>query len=255
MPREYGGPETVQDASPETPGDRRMTEDNLRNHSTGPYLQDRMATEEEVHGLSRKIAEEHEHLADLHRRRAQYDREVAQDHFLIDPAHPAGGPEEDLLSHLGPPQDGSRHLLDKLYTERGWARLSRGEYDRALVDFSAAILNDWTPLRAEQCGPAYEGVSAAKDAIGSLLEGASDPKSRLQPGYLIVGDWAVLARYPLSDDGSDAALRFAQRLADDAESRSRIDNRYLTDSEFFEIRVYALDGQTSRLVHEIAKPE
>jgi hypothetical protein len=232
-----------------------MTVIDPQNPSIAPYYQDRMATDGDVDALSRKIAEEHEILADLHHRRAQYDMEVGRDLFLVNSAPPAAGPEEGLLSHLGPPQDASRHKLHQLYAERGWAHLSRGEYDRALADFGAAICNDRTPLRVEQSGPAYDGIDAARDAIQSLLAGHADPRSRLTPGYLVVGDWAVLARYPLSEDGRAGALRFAQRLADDAESRSRIDNRYRTDSEFFEIRVYALDGQTSRLVHQIAKPE
>jgi hypothetical protein len=229
--------------------------DHQQDRPIAPYFKDRMASDEEVHELSRTIAEEHEHLADLHRRRAQYDREAAKDHLLIDPAHPAGGSEGDLLAHLGPPQDGSRHPLLRLYTERGWAHLSRGEYDRALADFAAAMFNDWTPTRAERSGPTYDGAEAARDAIESVLAGHSDPRSRLTPGYLVVGDSAVLARYPLSEDGKEGAVRFARRLADDAESRSRCDNRYLTHSEFFRIRVYALEGQTSRLVHEIAAPE
>ena len=219
-----------------------------------------------VDRLSRQIAEIHEHLGGEHRARAEFDGAGGQ--YTSGPASPSavpGYPPSDLRDNLGPSPmpHGFSVGLCEAYEDRGRARLAREEYHLALADFAAALMIHPASSVRDMSGRLWDG---RYEAIRNLSEAFPKPEvvngkprheatapqwvvRSISAGHLVVGDFVILAHYPATPEGREAAVRAADRLAGDAEARSFFDNRYLTKSHKFDVLVYAFDGARLRLEH------
>ncbi len=214
--------------------------------------------------LSRRIADLHEYLGRAHQARADFERRGGRIPISF------GGPSPkpwyrpgDPLEAFGPPPrpDGFAVGLCEAYRDRGRARLAREEYHLALADFGAALYLHPAASERELTGDLWDGRTEAWDNLcGSLPElgGEGDtphPEAAAPPwmarsitsGHLVVGDNVILGLYPLTPEGHRAAVEQAERLAGDAGARSALVNRYLVDSDDFDILVYAFDGARLRL--------
>ncbi len=153
--------------------------------------------------------------------------------------------------------------LDLAYADRGRARLARQEYHLALADFAAALIIHPASSVRDMSWKLWDGHSEAvrklseafqtpEDVVDSPLHEATAPPwvvRSISAGYLLTGDYAILAHFPATPEGRLDAVRHADRLAGDAEARSFFDNRYLTETHEFDVLVYAFDGVRLRLEH------
>ena len=216
-----------------------------------------------VDRLSRRIAEIHERLGGEHRARAEFDGAGGQySSGLASPSAVPECPPCDLRDNLGPSPmpSGFSVGLCGAYEDRGRARLAREEYHLALTDFAAAllihpgsaILGELWDGHCEAIRKLSEAFPTPEDMSGKPRQEATAPPwvvRSISAGHLVVGDFVILAHYPATPEGREAAVRAADRLAGDAEARFFFDNRYLTKTHEFDVLVYAFDGARLRLEH------
>lgn len=157
--------------------------------------------------------------------------------------------------------------ISQAFTVRGNALLADGYYHLAVSDYGVALNHRLHKTPEDDYNPeATENRLKALDYLGWFFRsrpnpGQPDPnmsalerdavcKAKIPHGYLIVADdESILTFCPLSDEGREEALAFADELAIDAHLRFKIDNLYLTETDEFEITVYRYDGTNLEEVH------
>lgn len=159
------------------------------------------------------------------------------------------------------------HQISRAFTARGDAFLANGEYHLAISDYGDALNHRFAGYLGFQYNPeAYCNRYKALHCLAWFFRAKSNPdhpdpdmpswardavrKARIPHGYLVVAaDENILAHCPLTPEGREEAIAFADELADTPDLRFQIDNLYLAESDEFDTTVYRYDGTSLEEVH------
>lgn len=182
----------------------------------------------------------------------------------------------DDLYGLGVPCDPTLSDFDfaiaDAFCARANERVARGEYHLAITDYGRALNTSPRNYGFQSHPTANDGRCTARDNLDWFFACGGDPEklpagtpdsvrdavriARLPSGYLVVAEGGgLLGAYPQTDDGLNAAITHADALATDSEARSRIDNLYLAESDWFDAVVYKCENNRTIEVYRASPQE
>ncbi len=157
--------------------------------------------------------------------------------------------------------------ISQAFTARGDTFLANGQYHLAISDYGDALNHRFAGYLGFQYNPeAYRNRYQALHCLAWFFRAKGNPnhpdpdmppwardavrKAKVPHGYLVVADNGnILAHRPLTPEGREEAIAFADELADTPDLRLQINNLYLAESDEFDTAVYRYDGTTLEEVH------
>jgi hypothetical protein len=159
--------------------------------------------------------------------------------------------------------------ISQAFTARGDAFLANGNYHLAVSDYGDAFnhrLIDVNVPSDEYNPDAADRRCQALKCLGWFFRAQGNPnhvdpdmpdwareavrKAKIPNGYLVVvADQNILTHCPMTPEGREEAVAFADELASSPDLRFKIDNLYLAESDEFDTAVYSYDGTTLEEIH------
>ncbi|MFN0021065.1 MAG: hypothetical protein ACKVP0_22630 [Pirellulaceae bacterium] len=152
------------------------------------------------------------------------------------------------------PEGGDKftQAIGDAFIDRGEAFQTSGQDMEAMRDFATALQFSstvpWDELRYPR---AVNGLNASRKRLGEFLIGKPcKPPVRLNPGYLVVAEGAIIQTFPYEARGKSEAIATADGVAADSLLKLRFFNDYLVTNYDFQLQVYEYNGVASpRSVH------
>lgn len=152
-------------------------------------------------------------------------------------------------------------LISRAFQVRGEVYRDRGEYHQALASYAAAF----------ELGSDDDAMTEAKRDLHRAINLFFNPrlaerepwpgdgyarqlaeKMTVPDGYHVVGGGNILASYPSTEVGLQAAVEEADLLAYDDGLRRELFLRFLIDEDEFAPAVYRCEGRLAREVHRVS---
>lgn len=151
------------------------------------------------------------------------------------------------------PVDEATRNISRAFTERGNAHFEAGEFHLAIRDYAQALLHrpDPSPFALEYNPEAYDQRQEAMWLLEAFFasKGTDPLGAKVPTGYLVVGDGNILSAAPLTQEGRQQAIEYANELARDTNLRHRLDDQYLTESHVFDAIVYRHEAGQVEEIH------
>ncbi|MCI0464324.1 MAG: hypothetical protein L0Z62_45905 [Gemmataceae bacterium] len=173
-----------------------------------------------------------------------------------------------FIQYEDPPADlvEATWQISRAFTARGDAFLANGEYHLAISDYGDALNHRLVAVPGHEYNrEAYGNRYKALHCLAWFFRARGNPghpdpdmpswardavrKAKVPHGYLVVADDNILVHGPLTPEGREEAIAFADELASSPDLRFKIDNLYLAESDEFDTAVYSYDGTTLEEVY------